>query len=336
MRISRRQFLKASLVQFTGITLGGGLPLSYLYARNAAAPVGNTRMNTPRVCIVRNPQSIIGGKPNISVIREMLNKGAMTLSGQSQPHSAWQTYFSRKDKIALKVNPVARQTGSTRPELCYALIETLTDNMDMPPDRFIIFDVDANDLAGAGFPPGAEKDKPRIVASPSYSPWIQKGSFKTRLSQILTTGCTALVNMPLLKTHKSAGISVALKNHYGSIPKTVVRQDALRYHDDQFKNLVHLNSLPLIQDKTRLVVVDALIGQYHRGPHGDPRYQWPFSGIIMGTDPVAIDTVSLEVINQKRRDNALDPIRLPYLDWAREEGIGTNAANEIDVIEIIV
>jgi uncharacterized protein (DUF362 family) len=142
--------------------------------------------------------------------------------------------------------------------------------------------------------------------------------------------------MPLFKTHKGAGISVALKNHYGSIPTPIVRDDANRYHTDRFKNLVFLNLMRPIHDKTRLIVVDGLVAQYHRGPGGDPRYQWMLNSIIMGTDPVAVDSVCAQIINRKRAEISLQPLDLPYLDWATEEGLGTNRLKEIMICEASV
>ena len=258
------------------------------------------------------------------------------LSGSDDLAKAWKTYFTVNDTIALKVNPIARQTGSTKPELCYAFADVVQRNVGIPYDSFIIFDVSKHDLVGAGYEINREKGKIQIYASTDYSEMLSLGGVKAKISQVFTYECTALVNMPLLKTHKGAGISIALKNHYGSIPTPVVRDDANRYHTDRFKNLVYLNLMPPIYDKTRLIIVDGLISQYNRGPGGDPRFQWKFGGIVMGTDPVAVDSVCAQIINRKRIENSLQTLDLPYLDWAREESLGVNRLEEIFVYEQVV
>jgi hypothetical protein len=94
--------------------------------------------------------------------------------------------------------------------------------------------------------------------------------------------------------------------------------------------------MPPINDKTRLIVVDGLVSQYHRGPGGDPRYQWKFNGIVMGNDPVAVDSVCSQIINQKRSENSLKPLDLPYLQWARQEGLGMNRLHEIEIHEKVL
>jgi uncharacterized protein (DUF362 family) len=39
----------------------------------------------------------------------------------------------------------------------------------------------------------------------------------SHLSKILTRMCTYLVNVPVLKDHGKVGITLSLKNHYGTI-----------------------------------------------------------------------------------------------------------------------
>ena len=285
------------------------------------------------VCIVRTSRVWNGSRLNQQVIKEMVDQGIVLLSGMKGVSKSWNKFFYPTDTIALKVNPIARHTGSTKPEVCYALAETIHENVGIPYDRFIIFDVNHDDLRGAGYILSQEKGRVQVVSSLEYSKIVTQGEVKARISRIITDGCSALVNVPLLKTHIASGISVALKNHYGSIDKEVVRNDLFRYHADGFKNLVYLNLMPPIREKERLIVVDGLMAQYHKGPDGDPRYQWRFNGIIMGTDPVAVDTVCLRVINEKRTEDSLIPIRLAYLDLAREEGLGTNSLGEILVFD---
>jgi len=289
-----------------------------------------------KVCIIKSTRIWKNGSIDQQVIGSMLETGVRILSDADDFPKAWQTYFAANDTIALKINPIARQTGSTKPEICYALAETIHRNVGIPHDRFIIFDVSENDLVGAGYELNREKGKIQVYSSSEYSEMFSRGGVEAKISRVITNQCTALVNMPLLKTHKGAGISIALKNHYGSIPTLIVRDDAYRYHMDRFKNVVFLNLMPPIHEKTRLIVVDGLISQYNRGPGGDPRYQWDFGGIIMGTDPVAVDTVCLQIINTKREENGFKHITLPYLEWGRHEGLGTHRPAEIRIYEKVV
>lgn len=330
--ITRRQFLTYSVRAFTTATLVGLMP-DYAACQNK---VNLSPGHKSKVCIIKSSRIWKDNAINQGEVRSMLDEGITWLSGSSDVSNAWKNYFSTKDTIALKVNPIARQTGSTKPEVCYALVQSIHRNVGVPHDKFIIFDVSKNDLIGAGYEITQDRGRVQIYSSKDYSEIISRGGVKAKLSRIITDQCTALVSMPLLKTHKGAGISIALKNHYGSIPKKIVRDDFYRYHMDGFKNLVYLNLMPPIIDKTRLIIVDGLVSQYHKGPGGDPRFQWKFNGLVMGTDPVAVDTVCLRIINEKRAEKSLKPLILPYLDWARQEGLGMNLPEGIVVYEKIV
>lgn len=327
--ITRRQFLTHSFGAFVSISLGKAL-IDCTVSSYAAVPLTKFRTS---VCIIKSPKVWKDGSIDQTTLRAMLDEGVRLLSGLSEKSNAWSRFFVRSDTIALKVNPIARRSGSTKPEVCYAFAEAVHKHVGVPYDQFIIFDSCKDDLKGAGYELTSVKGKIQVRATEKYSGLISQGEVKARISRVITDKCTALVNVPLLKTHIASGISIALKNHYGSIPKDMVRDDYYRYHMDGFKNLVYLNLMPPILDKTRLIVVDSLVAQYHRGPGGDPRYQWNFGGIIMGTDPVAVDTVCTKIVNQKRYENSFDPLKLIYLDWARQEGLGTNLPEEILVSE---
>ena len=61
--------------------------------------------------------------------------------------------------------------------------------------------------------------------------------------------------------------------------------------------------LPQVKGKTRLCVLCALTPQFHGlGPHNfNRRYVWNYRGLIVGRDPVAVDTIGLRLIMAKRR-----------------------------------
>ena len=124
-----------------------------------------------------------------------------------------------------------------------------------------------------------------------------------------------------------------LKNNYGSIPQEIVRDSKLKFHSNgKFENIVHVNSLSPIKDKTRLCIADGLVAQYDKGPKGDPGSQWPFGGIIMGADPVAVDTAGLNIINAKRLENSLNPFTVKYLQWSEQEGLGMHNPKALNII----
>jgi hypothetical protein len=107
--------------------------------------------------------------------------------------------------------------------------------------------------------------------------------------------CTALIALPALKAHWLTGIGTVLKIYilYSGNPS--------RYHESNSSKLGEIWNLPFVKGKTRLVLVDSLYPLCDKGPQPDPRYKWAYNGLIAGTDPVAVETVCLKIITEKRR-----------------------------------
>ncbi len=105
---------------------------------------------------------------------------------------------------------------------------------------------------------------------------------------------TALINVPSLKAHHMSGIGCAIKNYI------VYHANPASMHPDSCSELGAAWQVPAIKDKTRLIVVDALLPMFDKGPQVTPKYRWPYRGLVVGTDPVAVDTVCLRIIQAKR------------------------------------
>jgi hypothetical protein len=140
--------------------------------------------------------------------------------------------------------------------------------------------------------------------------------------------CTALISMPALKAHWLTGIGTVLKNYitFSGHPSA--------YHDAANVKLGEIWSMPQVKGKTRLVLVDALRPLCDKGPQPDPRYLWNYNGLIAGTDPVAVETVCLQVILKKRQALKGEPWPLsppPLCVEAadRTYGLGTSRMDEI-------
>jgi hypothetical protein len=139
---------------------------------------------------------------------------------------------------------------------------------------------------------------------------------------------TALLCLPALKAHWLTGIGTVLKNYIMFSGKPSY------YHDQNNVNLGEVWTLPDVKGKTRLVLVDALRPLCDKGPQPDPRYQWDYRGLIAGTDPVAVETVALRIIMEKRRALRGEPWPLsppPLCVAAADETfrLGTSRMEEI-------
>ncbi len=146
---------------------------------------------------------------------------------------------------------------------------------------------------------------------------------------------TALINTRPLRTHYWAGIGGCIKN---LITFGARWPD---YHPDSCADLGLLLKLPQVQGKIRLNILCALTPQFHgRGPHHfDPRYVWPYHGLIVGTDTVAVDAVGLKLIQAKRLEHFGQEVELEttpkHIRVAGEKHqVGISDLNKIELIKL--
>ncbi len=143
-------------------------------------------------------------------------------------------------------------------------------------------------------------------------------------------GCTALIALPGLKAHWLTGIGTVLKNYitFSGRPRD--------YHQSNSAKLGEIWNLPFVKGKTKLILVDSLYPLCDRGPQVDPRYKWAYNGLIAGTDPVAVETVCLKIIEAKREAIKGEPWPLsppPLCVEAADKvyGLGTSRMEEIKI-----
>ena len=130
-----------------------------------------------------------------------------------------------------------------------------------------------------------------------------------------------------------AGITFAMKNHYGSF----YYPDVL--HGDNMRGVAALNALPEIKDRTRLIIGDALSANL-RYTYSYPYWKedWIGDSIFMSFDPVAHDTMGLQLLTRELEKDGGNPASLigmatPAMEYAVELGLGTNDPANMQAIE---
>ena len=146
---------------------------------------------------------------------------------------------------------------------------------------------------------------------------------------------TALVNVRPVRTHHWSGVGSCLKNYI-----MFVRQPSA-YHDEGCSDLGKIWTYPVVKGKTRLNILCALTPQFFgRGANFfDRRYVWPYKGLIVGTDPVAVDAVGAELLRRKRiahfgEDRALDvqPVHISVAD--KKYKLGVSELSRIEIVKL--
>ncbi len=149
------------------------------------------------------------------------------------------------------------------------------------------------------------------------------------------TKATALINVRPLRTHHWSGVGTCLKNYIMFVP------DPSSYHDQGCSPLGKIWTYPIVKGKTRLNILSALTPQFYgRGANFfDRRYVWPYGGLIVGTDPVAVDATGAHLLQAKRiaffgEDQALDVPPTHIVAADKTYAIGISDLNRIQLIKL--
>lgn len=143
--------------------------------------------------------------------------------------------------------------------------------------------------------------------------------FRSHLSVIVTRMVSKLITLPVLKDHKSAGVTLALKNMSHGMNNNVCRSHVAGIYrrDGRVSGPNQCNTfIPTavaqrpLQDKATLHILDGLIGVYEGGPGSWNRTWgwWPRKSLFFATDPVAMDHVGWDIIDAKRAEVGWVPV----------------------------
>jgi len=146
---------------------------------------------------------------------------------------------------------------------------------------------------------------------------------------------TALVNARPLRTHHWSGVGTCLKNYIQFVP------DPPSYHEEGCSPLGKIWTYPVVKGKTRLNILCCLAPQFYgRGANFfDRRYVWPYKGLIVGTDPVAVDTIGAHLLQTKRigffgEDRALDVAPVHIIVADKKYHLGVSDLSRIQLIKL--
>ncbi|MGB9606820.1 MAG: DUF362 domain-containing protein, partial [Bryobacteraceae bacterium] len=201
----------------------------------------------------------------------------------------------------------------------------------------LIWDRLCDDLESAGFRIQTGRDRIRVMGNDllgyedELSTWGSAGSL---LAKALTRISDVVINLPVLKDHGIVGVTLALKNLFGAV------HNPNKYHPnvgDPYVADVYM--LPPIRQKVRLSICDAITGQYEGGPSYMPQWSWPFNGVLVARDPVAMDRIGWQIIEDERARRGMKPLREAgreprWIRTAARHGIGTDDPARIRRIEV--
>ncbi len=333
---SRRDFLKEAA---TGAVLLG-----------AQSGLGLTRTLEPKTALEKSKVIIArdaalhgsDGKLDEKRVGDLLDRAITAYTGRKRPVDAWKHIVLQggaKDKvIGIKTNGLGGKGISTHAVLVFAIAERL-QQAGVKPGNILIWDRSARDLEACGLTINTDPARVRCFGSDvsGFEDVVEKwGSSQARFSRILTRECAMVINLPILKDHSMAGVTFAMKNMYG-----VVERPQELHAGGCNPGVADLNAFPVIRNKIKLTIGDAMSSVYEGGPGFKPEHLWQPNALIVGEDRVAIDRIAWAILEKKRAEVGLKTLeaagRPPrYIATAADSthALGVNDPQRIQLVEI--
>jgi hypothetical protein len=269
------------------------------------------------VSVVRHDGVWDGDRILEGTVLQMLDAALTQLTGLGDALSAWRALFDPGELIGIKVNTISQYT--TSPQVAYAVARRLQE-AGIPAEQIVLFDRSDRELRDRGFQLNDGGPGVQCRGAKAWEQAADVAGVEQRIHDVMLS-CDALINLPPLKEHGTSGFTSAMKNHYGTI------NGPGRLHGNNCDPFIpQLNGLPVIRDKTRLIVGDLLrICPYNWNQMTRENL------ITMSFDPVAHDTVARQVLVDRRqadgRPGGYIEGRSHYLDTAFALGLGADAAH---------
>ncbi|MGB2803285.1 MAG: DUF362 domain-containing protein [Candidatus Zixiibacteriota bacterium] len=146
---------------------------------------------------------------------------------------------------------------------------------------------------------------------------------------------TALINARPLRTHAWSGVGGCIKNYIMFVPKPS------KYHGNSCEDLGAIWNLPLVKGKTKLNILVMLEPLFHGvgRHHFDATYTWQYKGLLVGTDPVALDAVGVQIFQAKRlayfeKERPLKPPVHHIVFADTKHKVGTSDLRKIELVKL--
>ena len=329
---SRRDFLKSCL---TGAAvLGASGRIGLLAAAEQEAAVAKSRVVIARDAMLRGVGTTVDSRRMVT----LLDRAMQALFDRDNPNETWKKLVRPGERVGLKVNALGGRGLSSNLQLVEAICERLQE-AGIKASDIVVWDRDSDELEHVGFHVATGGNRVQCFGTDRVDyeqELVTHGSVGSRLSKILTQRCDVLINVPVLKDHDVAGVTIALKNMYGVI------HNPNKYHPNGCNPYIaDLNMLPEIRTKMRLTICDATTASYEGGPGYKPEYSWKNNGLMVSQDPVALDYTGWQIIERKRAEKGLKTLegdkRAPhYIATAADaqHRLGTNDPRRIAVVEV--
>lgn len=330
-KVNRRDFLKYSAA--TAATLSAGSVLApEVFAQDGDFAPRNEPGRVVRVFhpgAMSNPEQP-NSDPVAEVVEVMVDTAMLAYTGKGELGAAWREFIHPDDRVLIKINCLGSPNMATNEPVVRAIIKGL-QAMGLPNDNMVVYDQYRSRMARAHFRVGTP-----ILGVPvefnrtqgHQDEATEHGSGRSHFA-VAFANATAVINVPVIKDHDACGITMSMKN----ITHGVIDNPSRMHRDNCNPSIANIYNSDIIKSKVRVIVADGLRVMYDGGPQDNANKEL-HNGVYVSTDPVAIDTVGLDVVEQVRvnrglRNLADDGRPCNWLGMAQEYGLGIHDRSRI-------
>ena len=265
-----------------------------------------------RVVTVQSAKCIdeVTEKVDVPTVQTMIARGMSTLTGDKDARDSWARFFNAQDFVGIKVNASGAPGAMSMPEVVAEITRNLT-TVGVKPTNIVIHERGGGQI----LQPKYDQFVPAGVRVESANTWLGYdpdvyvevdffGEEDTRsyLMRMVSEQFTKIINVPNMKDHGASGVTGCLKNiAYGEF-NNVARS---HYHA-QTETLTFIGTLATVEPVRSRTVL-----QHHGRParrlarravlDATSEYRFYPKQMKFGTDPVAIDRLLIDIIDDKRK-----------------------------------
>ncbi len=335
--MDRRTFVRSAIVGALGVSMLNaadeeGATNAAVEEAKGKLPLGIPGPFPGEVVEVHHPGSIVQRKVQESAVREMVQRGLMELTGAPDATAAWKFFFEPGDVVGVKVNPVGRPKAISSFPLVHAVADGLK-SAGVGAKDIIVFDRYRKEFREARYhknlPDGVREDAATEqydgvqLDLGGYDPEVYREielidvqqhdpnddrARRSHVAMIVSRKVNKIINLPVLKDHGSAGVTLALKNMSHGFVNNVARSHASATTNACNTFIPAIVALPVIRRKVVLHILDGTTAVFEGGPFQSPGNLWYNRTLHFATDPVAMDRYTWDIIDKKRIEKGLPPV----------------------------
>src|SRR6266404_7691707 len=321
--------------------------------------------STPSVVYaVHNADAIKDYEVNPRVVREMVNRLVLAVTGQSDVGRAWASLVSPKDRVGIKICAAGGELFTTHHAIVSAIVDGLAA-AGHPRSSIIVWDRSLGGIKEAGYRPGGDGyqlksiaphdgyDAKAVLSAPLAGKLVW-GDFEyvgdtgkmplfadaeatsnvSHFSKIISSDVDKVINVPVMSVSETNGIAGCIYNM--TIPNIDNWRRFAQGSRFGVESLAEIYSNPVIARKVVFNLMDGLLAQYAGGPQPQPNYAIHHATLYASRDPVALDAMALKRLEEWRTRGSLPKVapQAAYIGFASQLGLGNSASDRVELRNI--